>query len=280
MTPEVQEPHSPGGCCASGPHAWTRILIVLLLACGLFACASFSSHNPSPGMVFVPAGFLTMGSSEEDIQWAAKTFFSESLEYYRDETPSHKVQVEAFEIDQHEVTNGEYGKYLKATGRPAPKYMDNEKFNQPTQPVVGVTWQEAYDYCEWAGKRLPTEAEWEKAARGPDGRFYPWGNDPDPTRANARGMKDGHRYPAPVGTFPKGASPYGALDMAGNVWEWTADWYLPYPENLVKNDLYGNTFRVMRGGSWFSNMDLARSTVRGKLTPDQRQNYIGFRCAR
>ncbi|MCF8719753.1 formylglycine-generating enzyme family protein [Nitrospina gracilis] len=280
MNPEVQEPHPMGGCSGLGPRAWGRILIVLLLACGLFACASSGSPNPSPGMVHVPAGPFTMGSSEEDIQWAAKTFFSESLEYYRDETPAYTVQMAAFEIDQHEVTNAEYRKYLEATNRPAPKYLDNEKFNAPNQPVAGVTWQEANDYCAWTGKRLPTEAEWEKAARGVDGRFYPWGNDPDPTRANARGMKDGHRYPAPVGTFPKGASPYGALDMAGNVWEWTADWYRPYPGNLVKNDLYGNTFRVMRGGSWFSNMDLARSTVRGKLTPDQRQNYIGFRCAR
>ncbi|WP_282010335.1 formylglycine-generating enzyme family protein [Nitrospina watsonii] len=256
-----------------------RLLLGLLLGGLVSACASATAREASD-MVSVPTGDFTMGSSEEDIQWAAKTFFSESLDYYRDETPAHTVHLEAYEIDKHEVTIQAYQTFMQTTGHVAPKYMDEKKFNQPTQPVVGVNWQDAHDFCQWAGKRLPTEAEWEKAARGTDRRHYPWGRDPVETFANVRGTKDGFRYTAPGGSFPRNKSPYGAFDMAGNVWEWTADWYQPYPGNMTGNDLYGQTFRVMRGGSWFSNMDLARTAVRGKLTPDQRQNYIGFRCAR
>lgn len=230
----------------------SRFLMAVSVWLCLAATASAEEFS-DPSMVLIPEGEFVMGSGKAE------------------DEPPHAVHLSAFYIDRHEVTQMQFEAVMD----------DNpSNFESPNHPVEQVTWYEARDYCLQVGKRLPTEAEWEKAARGVDGRFYPWGNDPDPTRANARGMKDGHRYPAPVGTFPKGASPYGALDMAGNVWEWTADWYRPYPGNLVKNDLYGNTFRVMRGGSWFSNMDLARSTVRGKLTPDQRQNYIGFRCAR
>ena len=231
-------------------------------------------------MITIAPGEFTMGSSEKDILWAAKTFFSESLDYYRDETPTHTVHLKAYKIDITEVTVGQYRLYMEQTGKPAPKYMDNKKFNQSQQPVVGVTWQEAADYCATMGKRLPTETEWEKAARGPDSRYYPWGNEPDGSRANVRGKLDGYRYSAPVGHNPQGASPYGILDMAGNAWEWTADWYQPHPGNTHPNDFYGKQFRVIKGGSWFSNMDLARIAVRGKSLPDRRNNYIGFRCAK
>ena len=235
---------------------------------------------PPTEMITIAPGKFVMGSSKEDIMWAAKTFFSESLDYYRDETPAHYVTLPAYKIDITEVTMAQYRLYMKQTGKPAPKFMDNERFNQDHQPVVGITWQEAADYCATLGKRLPTETEWEKAARGTDSRYYPWGNEPDKTRANVRGKQDDFRYSSPVGHDPRGASPYGILDMAGNAWEWTADWYQPHPGNTYPNDFYGKQFRVIKGGSWFSNMDLARIAVRGKSLPDRRSNYIGFRCAK
>ncbi len=230
--------------------------------------------------VFIPKGEFTMGSTEDDIHWAAKKFFSESVEFYLDETPARRVSLDDYYIDRHEVTVAQYKRYLEETGGAKPKFLDHSKYNQPDQPVVGMTWQQAADYCRWAGKRLPSEAEWEHAARGPDALRYPWGNDPEELKANVRGKKDGYRYTAPVGRFPEGVSPYGVHDMAGNVWEWTQDWYQPYPGNEHKNEMYGETLKVIRGGSWFSNLDLARSAVRGKALPTQRMNYIGFRCVR
>ena len=252
-------------------------LILLFIAPLLLAAAP--PVQPTT-MITIAPGEFTMGSTEKDIEWAAQTFFSESLDYYRDETPAHTVNLPAYKIDITEVTMGQYRLYRQQTGVPAPKFMDNDRFNQDHQPVVGITWQEAADYCATMGKRLPTEMEWEKAARGTDGRFYPWGNEPDETQANIRGKKDGYRYSAPVGQTKFGASPFGIRDMAGNVWEWTADWYQPYPGNIHPNDFYGKQFRVIKGGSWFSNLDLARIPVRGKSLPDRRNNFLGFRCAK
>jgi len=231
-------------------------------------------------MIQVPAGKFVMGITPEEIDWVVEAFHSESREWYLDELPQHVVNQEAFLIDSHEVTFIEYMVYVKQTGASPPKHFDNPRFNGPRQPVVGIGWAEADAFCRWVGKRLPTEKEWEKAARGTDARRYPWGNEPEKARANNRGMLDNYRYTAPVGDFPEGNSPYGVMDMAGNVWEWTADWYKPYPGNEHANDMYGEKFRVIRGGSWSSNMDLARSSVRGKAAPDQRQDYIGFRCAK
>ena len=252
------------------------LILFFIVPLPLVAAPSFQSTE----MITIAPGEFTMGSTGKDIAWAAQTFFSESLDYYRDETPAHSVNLQAYKIDVTEVTMKQYRSYREQTGVPAPKFMDNERFNQDDQPVVGVSWQEAADYCATLGKRLPTEAEWEKAARGTDGRFYPWGNQPDETQANVRGKKDGFRYSAPVGVKTFGASPYGIHDMAGNVWEWTADWYQPHPGNTHPNDFYGEQFKVIKGGSWFSNMDLARIPVRGKSLPDRRNNFLGFRCAK
>ena len=228
--------------------------------------------------VLVPEGPFIMGSTDEDILWAAKQFHSESLDWYRDETPAHTVTLPAFRIDKYEVTVSEYRSYMEATGKPAPRELENSRLNQPRQPIVSVSWQDAKDYCLWADKRLPTEMEWEKAARGADKRNYPWGNEPDRLNANIRGNGDDYRNTSPVGKFPEGASPYGVMDMSGNVWEWTENWYQPHPGNEYPNDLYGQRFKVIKGGSWDSNLDLARPAIRGKATPDQKKNYIGFRC--
>ena len=138
--------------------------------------------------------------------------------------PVHTVQLDAYCIDKYEVTNELYQAYVRASETGQPFYARNSRFNAPQQPVVGVTWFDAQDYCSWAGMRLPTEAEWEKAARGTDGRAYPWGE--DITSANANFGADAKvDATTAVGSFPDGVSPYGAHDLGGNVWEWVADWF-------------------------------------------------------
>ncbi len=251
------------------------LFVVLLLSPGVSGILKAEARE----MVLVPEGPFTRGSSEADILWAAKQFHSESLDWYRDETPAHNATLPAFEVDKFEVTFGDYALFMEATGKQPPREFENSRLNHPRQPVVSVSWQDAKDYCAWEKKRLPTEAEWEKAARGTDKQHYPWGNEPDALNANIRGKGDSFRNTSPGGKFPEGASPYGAMDMSGNVWEWTEDWYRPYPGNEYPNDFYGERFKVIKGGSWDSNLDLARPAVRGKAFPDQKKNYIGFRCA-
>jgi len=222
-------------------------------------------------MVLVPAGEFTMGSPKN--------------EGYGNERPQHKVSLDAFHIDKYEVTNAQYKEFMDATGHEAPGYWADEKYNQPNQPVVGVTWYDAVAYARWVSKRLPTEAEWEKAARGTDGRRYPWGSNWNSLKCNFKSAADGYEYTAPVGSFPTGASPYGAMDMAGNVWEWCADWYDEdhYSEDPEKNPLGPDSGirRVLRGGCW---MDPPRWSLRCAHRdadyPDSRSSVRGFRCAR
>ncbi|MFA6109846.1 MAG: SUMF1/EgtB/PvdO family nonheme iron enzyme [Candidatus Latescibacterota bacterium] len=211
-------------------------------------------------VVLVPAGEFTMGANDGS-PW---------------EAPMHTVYLDEYSIDQYEVTNAQYLAFVEATGRYR-RPADGD-FNQPEQPVVQVTWFDATAYCQWAGLRLPTEAEWEKAARGTDGRNYPWGDAYDTTRANwsyANGLRR-------VGSYPSGGSPYGAYDMAGNAWEWVADWDGPYPSGKVSNPagpagpVYGEK-RVLRGGSY---MGGSLMTDRDATSPNGWYSYyqIGFRC--
>jgi len=218
-------------------------------------------------MVAIPAGEFIMGSEVED------------------ERPPHVVFVEAFEMDMFEVTNQEFARFVWETGyvTDAEKAGDSMPWRvyaegKPNHPVVKVSWNDARAYCEWAGKRLPTEAEWEKAARGTDGRIYPWGNEWDPTRANTK--ESGHRGTTPVGSFPEGASPYGVMDMAGNVAEWTADWFKAYPGSDWYSPYFGEKYRVIRGGGWFSDRELVRTTERSCSGVELANDDVGFRCAR
>jgi len=223
-------------------------------------------------MVFVAAGEFWMGCNDRVDQ-----------ECQEDEKPFHKVYLDAYYIDKFEVTQGEYSECVRA-GKRKSGCQDNSKYDGFTgerQPVVGVTWDQAKSYCEWAGKHLPTEAQWEKAARGTDGRKYPWGNQTiSCSLANYSDCKKGKTVE--VGGYASGASPYGALDMMGNVWEWVADWYDKeyYSSSPERNPTGASsgTYRVLRGGSWFSNARFARASYRYFYGPTYQYGGIGFRC--
>jgi sulfatase modifying factor 1 len=198
-----------------------------------------------------------------------------------DEKPRHRVFLDRFYIDRYETTNALYGRFVTATGRPAPSYSSDRDFNGPKQPVVGVTWRDADAYCRWAGKRLPTEAEWEKAARGVDARDYPWGGQWDPSRANA---EERLGKTAEVGAHPAGASIYDVHDLAGNVLEWVADWYAGdyYASSPARNP-QGPTsgdLRGVRGGSWLMGPFYLRAASRSGATEDFWGFNVGFRCVK
>jgi formylglycine-generating enzyme required for sulfatase activity len=225
------------------------------------------SPRDAAEMVYVPAGECTIGSPDDELQaWG-------------DEYPQHRRYLNAFWIDKNLVTVARYRKFCQATRRPMPPAP--EWGWQDDHPIVNVTWQEAADYAAWAGKRLPAEAEWEKAARGADGRRYPWGEEWEAGKC-ANSVGENHlRGTRPVGSCPAGVSPYGALDMAGNVWEWCADWYDPryHPDGSGRSP---TPYRVVRGGSWEDDDPaLFRSAFRNHFdVPGDRDHTYGFRCVR
>jgi formylglycine-generating enzyme required for sulfatase activity len=235
-------------------------------------------------MVLVPAGEFLMGSDDGD----------------QDERPQRRVYLDAFEIDRYEVTNVQYRRFLLATGCEPPQHWPERYVaflpdrdpdwrgtdypaGEGTYPAVAVNWEDAAVYCAWASKRLPTEAEWEKAARGMDGRTYPWGDGWDSSRANVGATGIG--YTQPVGSYTAGVSPYGVLDMAGNVWEWVADlydrrYYAYAPNRNPPGPESGTGERILRGGAWDSPADHVRASYRN-ATHFFGPNYrAGFRCAR
>lgn len=205
-----------------------------------------------------------------------------------DERPKRTIVLDTFSIDRYEVTNHQYQQFVLATGHrkagPPSRYAKSiGKMRGPNQPVVYVSWGDASEYCRWKGKRLPTEAEWEKAMRGTDGRLWPWGNEEKLNGANWARVQDGYEVSAPAGTFRDDRSPYGVMDGAGNVMEWVGDWYseLYYKDSPEKNPQspeFG-TFRVLRGGTYTTTGDDVRITSRSKMVPDFRDETIGFRCA-
>jgi formylglycine-generating enzyme required for sulfatase activity len=261
--------------------------VVALIACLLLSArvaAAVDSQNGGD-MVRIPAGAFLMGSNDGP----------------DDERPQHRVDVGEFFIDRNQVTNTQFARFLAAKGSKARDgqvwydvddndarihWRDGKWTADPgheDHPVVEASWYGALAYCNWLGKRLPTEAEWEKAARGTDGRKYPWGNDtPDRTRAHfAAGWNDFR----PVGSFPKGASAYGVLDLAGNGWEWVSSAYLPYPYDPKdgREDPNRVQIRGTRGGGQDSSPDELTTTQRGRQVsrnPRGGHHNIGFRCAR
>jgi formylglycine-generating enzyme required for sulfatase activity len=238
-------------------------------------------------MRLVPAGEFSMGSENGD----------------SDERPVHQVYLDAFYMDMYEVTNAAYRACVSAGVCTPPHdtssatrsiYYGNSQYDN--YPVIYVDWEQANTYCEWRGGSLPTEAQWEKAARGTDGRTYPWGNAFDGTKVNFcdkncpfgeldKTVDDGYADTSPVGSYESGKSPYGIYDLAGNVWEWVADWYDPnyYASSPSSNPLGPSSGqdRVLRGGSWDVNRYGVRSAYRNYYTPDVINFFsVGFRCAR
>ncbi len=301
----AQAAHTPQPTRRTKPHlpAWALraavgvlAVVVLIVIAGVVVSALVNNaairpsstavvlptSTPFPGMtriaekgdmamVYVPAGDFLMGTDSSSMD---------------DEQPQHKVYLDAFWIDRTEVTNVQYQKCLEAGTCKASSYADDSKFNGDNQPVVGVDWNDAKTYCEWAGRGLPTEAQSEKAARGTDGRLYPWGN--QAATCDYAVMDDGSGHACgkgttwPVGSKPQGASPYGALDMAGNVREWVADWYDNkfYASSTARNPTgpSSGSHRVLRGGSWDCSATLVRAASRFTSTPDIRDGILGFRC--
>jgi formylglycine-generating enzyme required for sulfatase activity len=257
---------------------YVGILAMLIMLAG---CKPPS--KPSSAMVHVPAGEFTMGSDKLDKDAQALQYgFRKAL--YANEHPSHKVTLAAFHIDKTEVTNTEYLEFVKTTRHKAPIDWEGGKYLERTgdHPVVNVSWRDADVYCKWRGKRLPTEAEWEKAARGTDARTFPWGSEFDIKLVNTLGEYDGT---TPVGKFPEGSSPYGALDMSGNVMEWTSDWYEQYPDNEFDDKDYGEKFKVVRGGGWggvghYALQIFVSTPYRNMFEPVEYFDDLGFRCAK
>jgi formylglycine-generating enzyme required for sulfatase activity len=231
---------------------------------------------------------LTAQDGVEMLLVPAGPFLRGSLDGDADERPPHRVTLPAFYIDRFEVTHEQYATFVKATGRKPP--IDWPEGRMPPKlakhPVVNVTWADATAYAQWAGKRLPTEAEWEKAARGTDGRNYPWGNDPARKSGSGADAKDATHSEGrtfPVGSFPDDTSPYGVMDMAGNVWEWTADWYAAYPGNDSLELEFGRKFKVIRGGGaidYYGAASTRRCADRARSVPYGTYDALGFRCVK
>jgi formylglycine-generating enzyme required for sulfatase activity len=245
------------------------ILGVLILAAGSLnsVYAETQSYKQSPDgsrMVLVVAGPFVMGTS----LGAAE------------ETPPHSVELPAYYIDTEEVTTEQYARYIVATGAAAPADWTDGKPPKGREklPMTNVAWLDAMRYAAWAGKRLPTEAEWEKAARGADGRLFPWGNADDPARRNL-----GSDKLTPVGQYAAGASPYGCLNMSGNAWEWTADWFEGYPGTSARSVHFGQQYKVIRGGGGvdlYGVPNTGTCTQRARLVSYGAHDFIGFRCVK
>jgi formylglycine-generating enzyme required for sulfatase activity len=236
------------------------------------------------GMVLIPAGEFAMGTEEVDKETLQQRF-GMSKTPFLNEHPKHNVKLADYYIDKYEVTNKKYKKFIDATRRALPRGWKNGTYvpGNEDQPVIFVSWFDADAYCEWADKRLPTEAEWEKAARGNDGRKFPWGDKFDINKVNASGKYGGVM---PVGHFKDDVSPHGIYDMSGNVSEWVSNWYLPYPGNEYKEQdkHYGEKYKVTRGGGWggighYSFDFFYRTSFRNNIEPEKTYNDLGFRCS-
>ncbi len=296
--------------CQSAPAATPEVTDVVSVTSEPATATetSIPTSTPLPAATATPdTSRISPNDGMTQIQIPAGTFTMGGMDVYRenDEQPPHEVKLASFWIDQVEVTNGMYDLCVQAEACRPPREVrsDNreEYFGNPEfrdYPVVNVAWYDADAYCTWAGRRLPTEAEWERAARGDDKRNYPWGDEP-PHEFNSNSLNvigDTTR----VGSYPEGASPFGILDMAGNVWEWVADRYRPdyyskspleNPQGPTEEEVF-NTLRVMRGGSFQEDGIFLRLVNRSFLEgPDPKadpkdeayygksSNRIGFRCA-
>jgi len=257
--------------------------VVLCLPLATHAADAVPPGDDGAPVVKVPAGPFPMGVPHGDRDGG------------RDEYPRHEVYLDAYEIDLYEVTNARYQAFVKATGHRVPQNPKNPTRNLwqgetvsdtlADRPVVNVDWADGDAYCRWAGKRLPTEAEWEKAAKGNTDHRFPWGNvEPTNKHLNFNQKWMGEKTLMPVGSYEAGKSPYGVYDMAGNVWEWVHDWYDPryYEKSPAKNPKGpdSGTKRVLRGSGWQNETPTVRIFTRVESDPTVRNESTGFRCVK
>jgi len=250
-----------------------RSLAIVLCA---YLCAGAvppaqAAPTPPDNMVYVPAGPFLMGTNESDKAGADVPLGN------NDARPLHTANTGAFFIDITDVTNAQYRKFCQTTHYPYPPQWTNGNYpsGQDNYPVVHVSFYEAKAYAAWIGKRLPTETEWEKAARGTDGRIFPWGSGWDPGR-----IVYGANGPQDVGSKPASASPYGVLDMAGNVFDWTSSWFDAYPNAPVQVSTFGKEFKVVRGGAFMGYQNIFQTFYRTVCKPESKTEWVGFRCVK
>ena len=276
---------------------------VSALSCNAQTHAGASSDAGYARMTNVPAGYFKRGTTSKNVtrffEICRKVDKKCKRWWFKDETPLIRVTVDEFWIDIFEVTNEKYLEFVLAEDhRPALDDTCQTKTCSDgnlwkgaevppsirRQPVTQVSWFDAVAYCEWRGKRLPTEAEWEKAARGISGNVYPWGSSLPRGKATYKRKWRGQFTMTDVGSYSRGASVYGAYDMAGNVWEWVADWYgYRYYKEKVRDNPKGpatGKFKSVRGGSWVNFADSLHSAFRRWSRPEVRFNDTGFRCAK
>ncbi len=250
----------------------TRLNAVLISLLVLLLPWTAALGADATNMVLIPKGEFNMGGND-----------------HTDEMP-HQVVLDAYYIDKYEVANDRYEAFMKATNHPAPAYWDDPRLNKPEHPVVGVNWYDAVAYCGWAAKRLPTEAEWERAAQGPTGSHLPWGHDIDSAKANYGQMVG---KTTPVDSYPDGVSAHGVYNMAGNVFEWVSDWYDPNyfqmsPALNPQGPSAGYNFaqqgsvKVLKGGSWLAPKTSLHTSHRFWNQPENNSYGVGlgFRCAK
>ena len=255
--------------------------IYIIFALILFSCSAENAPKRAD-MVYIPSSEFIMGSNDVDTEGLAKEFGIRKGHFYEDEKPMRKIFLKGFYIDKYEVTNKKYKSFIDATGYPPPTLWRNGIYpaDQHNYPVTNVTWFDAHAYCTWAGNRLPKEEEWEKAARGPDGNKYPWGNEYDEKKANTA-----NETTMSVGSYETDRSFYGVYDMGGNVMEWVDAWYEPYHGNKLRNKDFEKRYRVLRGGSAVASEHyvlgkiFSRSSYRYYDDPSGRGEDGGFRCA-
>jgi sulfatase modifying factor 1 len=292
-------------CTPGSMRATVRLALALLCAGFGWRAAAERLVMPSvaaPAAPRVGGGWFEMGSDDADVAFAvglcaagasAEEAAACRPELFLDEQPRHRVYVSPFRIDRTEVSQRDYLRCVQHNACVPARVSDlDARLGQPEQPVTGVTFSEARRYCEWLGGRLPTEAEWERAARGDSLRRFPWGRQWNDRIANhglsgdRPSAQDGHDFAAPVGAFPDGKSPYGLLDMAGNVWELTADRYAhdyyaaaAKAESIDPQGPREGDEIAIRGGSWRSPAYTLRVTQRAAIKRDDHRPDVGFRCA-
>lgn len=217
-------------------------------------------------MVLIPKSDFIYGIKKDERDRILKELSTANFDIFKFEHSEKKKSLGNYYIDKFEVTNKQYKKFTKQTSHRKPRFWKSKVFNKPNQPVVGIGWADANKYCFWATKRLPTEEEWEKAARGTDGRIWPWGNKPSSEKYNGKGQ--GNNAPVDVGSYKSGASPYGVMDMAGNVYEMTTGTWV-------------SGSKAMRGGSFLNAGALTRTMFRWAAEDEKDgARWLGFRCVK